>query len=238
MHVRLYRQLRLRRSQRDRFIAHWNLWLRRRRDLGSCFDDARKIMAALPQTLTVPAAFLARLAAPRACSTQQTASCMHARNACCANSLRGCCRCAGAQCADAGHQRAGCGEGSAGETAMHAGEWAAAGAFLGASACQAAAAAEGLTLLRAAHAADAAMHADTMDEQLPPGLLLTAPQVAVVWSAHLSHGCAPVDVMALCQLAVAQQRREDVAGAPRRMHELRGGGQVCGHADAAMPVSL
>ena len=100
--------------------------------------------------------------------------------------------------------------GSGGAYAGAGGASAAAGGvqLLGSCAAATAAARDTLEALWAAHVADADLYADTIDLQMQPALILGLDQVARVFSVHLMHDAAPVDFMALCQMAKVQEHRE------------------------------
>lgn len=82
--------------------------------------------------------------------------------------------------------------------------------LLGSCAEATVAAREALEKLWAVHVADADLYADTLDLQLQPRLILGLEQLVRVYAGHLMHETAPVDFMALCQLAKTQQHRAEM----------------------------
>lgn len=76
------------------------------------------------------------------------------------------------------------------------------------------AAQEALEMLWGVHVADADLYADTMDLQVQPMLILGLVQTARVFCGHLTHDTAPLDFMALCQLAKTQQHRTQMFREP------------------------
>ena len=86
--------------------------------------------------------------------------------------------------------------------------------MLGASAQASATAAEGFLGLVRVHAMHGKIRHELYELQLEPGVLLGPLKMARVMGAHVVAGGPPLDVMQLCQLAVAQQRWRDACAPP------------------------
>eukprot|EP00892_Ulva_mutabilis_P005793 jgi/Ulvmu1/3586/UM169_0004.1 len=90
------------------------------------------------------------------------------------------------------------------EQAHRAAAW-----LLGASPAVTAAAGRALQRLVSAHAAGADLRTHTATLQLEPGLVFDVRQLVHIFSTHVRFGTVPADIMAVCQLAASQQKREE-----------------------------
>lgn len=182
MQAMLYRGMHPTPKQRSRMAAYWSVWERRKRELDGAMSMARDALQTL-STVDLPLSLLAHISA--------AADGAHSPSASTGERVQ--LRLGGAEC-DVG------GEGMPDGLVR----------LLGASAEATTAARDALEQLWATHAADAELYADTLDLQMQPTLILGLDQVARLFSVHLMHDTAPVDFMALCQMARTQQHREEM----------------------------
>lgn len=189
MQALLYRGMHTTTQQRGRMAAYWSVWERRKRELDGAMSEARDALQTV-SALDLPLALLTHI------SAAADSECRLSVSLCRPAQLR-------LGGADGGAEGGALPEGSV--------------RLLGGSAEATAAARDALEQLWAAHVADAELYADTLDLQMQPALILGLDQVARLFSVHLLHDTAPVDFMALCQMAKTQQHREEMFARRERL---------------------
>eukprot|EP00892_Ulva_mutabilis_P002143 jgi/Ulvmu1/1192/UM108_0020.1 len=181
MQVVLYRGLRTTPEHRARMAAYWTGWERQRREFDTMMDTARDALCSIPARLDLPEALTARV------SDVASGVCMAGPVAVRLQMGGGKGGAAGGPDGDIGTALllGGCPEATAAPREAHEVPW-------------------------AVHVAEAGHYAEMMDVQFQPMLLMAPEQVARLFAGHLTLETAPVDFMALCQLAKTQHHRDEI----------------------------
>lgn len=244
MRVLLYRQLRQKREHIESMALHWNRWQQANLHLDVTFMSTMHALQRLPLDLDMPVAFLDAVMAIAAMpdSALTPADAPHGATAARptpAQSARelpvdparrdppaeahGSGGTGPAAASQAGaHEGSSAGGSHASSRLCHANltlqEHASirrtAARLLGASAPVTKAASAALRRLSTVHAAAAELRNHTATVQLEPGLVFDASQLVHIFSTYVRFGTAPADIMAVCQLAATQQKREEIGSLP------------------------
>ena len=239
MHVRLYRQLQVTHDERAQLTAHWNTARQHTIALDAPFHSSMRLLQRLLRSEDLPAAFVAHVsgvaAGTHAASFRESGmppcahcgacddsySCFHKGDGNRSNApdriRRDVCQ---ESATDSMHANKIEGQGypmhdGYGDSAQLEGWFARLARsdvvfpMLGASAQASATAAEGFVGLVRVHKMQGRIRGELTELQLEPGVLLGPLKMARVMGAHVVAGGPPLDVMQLCQLAVAQQRWRD-----------------------------
>lgn len=216
MHMRIFRKLKMSPEQCSQMAACWHTWLARRRALNATVDSAQQLLNTLPKTLDIPLDHLSHISQIAADPQTVCTNCARSASATAQLAMHEGHECSGtcsAGPADGGRRservKRACEVCGAVMDTTEVGENEP-GGMLGADHGSTCRAAEALRQLWRMLDADASLAVSVMALQRQPGGILGAWQLTLECQTNMEHGNAPIDRLVLCQLAAAQERRQEL----------------------------
>eukprot|EP00892_Ulva_mutabilis_P005790 jgi/Ulvmu1/3583/UM169_0001.1 len=200
MHVQLYRQLGLSTADKERMADVWQAWERRRRALNKPHAAALAALRTLEGLAALPDTVVCSITACENGWAQHTHP---------GNSQHG----ARARQDTCTHAWDACGRAGSTDAAGSPQHVPRAG-LLGECAVATGVAVHAFRELSAVHRADAELYVEMVELQIQPEAMYSLDTMSRFFCAHLVHGVAPADFLALCQLAAAQRSRAQLFQLP------------------------